>query len=262
MSLLYRDANGNETHIAGLDGAAQLVPSVTYYQTGSINMAVTMPDGLPAGDFFSYDVVFTNPMPDTDYVVSAEFENAGGNRTWGLITVMYKTTTGFRLFVRNADFKDKITLTSSELILWKAFKLVTTDIVASNEAAIANLQNSKQNALPINYYASGNFNKPAGTYLSGTDDIHFFDFTPTENGIYTIRATGYFTPNTQAYILFGVKNESYQQQLVPPTGLWLEFETTIVIPANVTVSIVSNDYSSKTVTWAIANSNYKIIRVR
>lgn len=132
MSLKYRDSQGNETPIAGLNGTSgELVPSVSLYQTGTI----TMTEDIAVGDFALYPVTFDTPMPDTDYVVSADFSITGGHRTFGLISCMNKTVNGFSLYVRNTDAVE-LPITA-DTIVWQAFKLMTDTAHEADAAAIA-----------------------------------------------------------------------------------------------------------------------------
>lgn len=132
MSLKYRDSQGTETPVAGLNGTSgELVPSVSLYQSGTI----MMPEDIAVNAFASYIVTFTTPMPDTDYVATVDFSNSAGHRTYGLISCMNKTVNGFTIFIRNIDTAE-LPITA-DTIVWQAFKLMTDTVHEADAAHIA-----------------------------------------------------------------------------------------------------------------------------
>ena len=73
MSLLFRNGQGKESPIAGLNGTSgELVPSVSMYQTGSFGVAA-----LPAGGYTnSGEISLQTPFPDTDYIITFDFAHS------------------------------------------------------------------------------------------------------------------------------------------------------------------------------------------
>lgn len=131
MSLLYRNSNGVETPVSGLNGSSgELVPSASYFQTGSISLAAQAADTETL-----YSVIFDTPMPDADYVVY--FSRSTSTRV--ILVVNVKTTTGFRFYARNITSAGE----SAYSVQWQAFKLMTDENRALDEAAI------EQNATDI-----------------------------------------------------------------------------------------------------------------
>ena len=129
MSLKYRDVTGKETPIAGLNGlSGELVPSVSYYQSGE----VTVPS-IEANGYWLTTVTFSSAMPDTDYVVVADYTATGGSRTFAIVSNLGKTTTGCNISVRNTTSAS----IEAGTIAWQAFKLMTDESRAIDEQAIA-----------------------------------------------------------------------------------------------------------------------------
>ena len=131
MSLKYRDVNGVETSIAGMNGlSGELVPSVSYYQKG--NFTIT---SQASGAVKNNAVTFSTPMPDADYVVVATTSQGAECR----LDVRGKTTTGFNIQTYNMSSNTAPTVT----VQWQAFKLMTDESRVLDEAAI------EQNAADI-----------------------------------------------------------------------------------------------------------------
>jgi len=148
MSLKFRDSSGVETPVAGLNGTSgELVPSVSLYQSGTAN--ISMPNTSELTDLFTKTVTFDTPFDDTDYVLNVdqcEISEAEINRVYN------KTTTGFTVAVM---YNRKLTAVPSYNVTarlpWQAFKLMTDESRALDEAAIAqntsdisDLQDDKQ----------------------------------------------------------------------------------------------------------------------
>lgn len=130
MSVRYRDKDGNETLVAGMGRSGELVPSVSYYQTG----VQTVP-ALGANARKDITVTLTTPMPDTDYIVyCVDISGGGGSRfVFSCVTDTQKTTTSFRVSVFNAGEASTVDYTFQ----WYAIKLMTDESRALDEAAIA-----------------------------------------------------------------------------------------------------------------------------
>lgn len=128
MSLKYRNANGLETPVAGLNGTSgELVPSVALMQSGTTNLpqqnAHSQTDNLTA--------TFTTPMPDTDYTVV--FDTLTGNQGYRVLQLRNKTVNGFTFSAFNAD----VGVATATSIKWTAFKLMTDTIHQADAAHIS-----------------------------------------------------------------------------------------------------------------------------
>ena len=125
MSLKYRNGQGVESPISGLNGTSgELIPSVSYYQQGqSETTSVEANVGKPI------TITFSTPMPDADYVVAL-----GNFAEYCYFSINDKATSGFKVYVRpttsSANFK----------FSWQAFKLMTEESIALDEQAIADIQ--------------------------------------------------------------------------------------------------------------------------
>lgn len=125
MSLQYRSSDGTETPVAGLAPAGQLVPSVSLYQSGTTAFEV-----IGAFENASENVVFQTPMPDTDYEVSLSISNS----IFVGLSIDNKTVNGFRVYAyRPVDEATPI----APIVKWTAFKLMTNEDRALDEAKIA-----------------------------------------------------------------------------------------------------------------------------
>ena len=154
MSMKYRDANGVETPVAGLNGTSgELVPSVSHYQTGYLNFS-NLTNGFEdvtvldiENQSVQYRVVFGTPMPDTDYVVVVDVHNTNLQVE---VASADKTVNGFIVTVRNlvatmradrGETTDGFTFgLSDNYFNWTAFKLMTDESRAFDEQAIADIQ--------------------------------------------------------------------------------------------------------------------------
>ena len=95
MSLKYRDWQGNETPVAGLNGTSgELVPSVSLVQSGTVNFS------CGADSWTTVDVTFATPMPDTDYLVNTD---SGETAYVHVQVATVKRTTGFTMIIWNRD---------------------------------------------------------------------------------------------------------------------------------------------------------------
>lgn len=129
MSLKFRNQNGVETPVAGLNGTSgELVPSVSMYQTGSFEV-----DSLPAGGYTTSGVIsLQTPFPDTDYIITFDFAHSS------LIAgAIQKSASNFKVTIGNIDPNGG---TGASVCYWKAYKLMTNEDRALDEQAIADLQ--------------------------------------------------------------------------------------------------------------------------
>lgn len=131
MSLKFRNQNGVETPVAGLNGTSgELVPSVSLYQSGS---KLSDTDNWVPGDSGVFSITFSTPMPDADYDVILGIDTPEIN-----VSVAYdKTVNGFKAKVENVS---SVTYAGRIEIYWQAFKLMTDESRALDEQAIADLQ--------------------------------------------------------------------------------------------------------------------------
>lgn len=144
MSLKYRSSNGAETTVAGLAPAGQLVPSVSLYQSG------TYTGSLPVG-YSQNTVIFSEAMPDTDYIVTL---STGGSYGSLLLQVLSKTKSGFVFSALNENAGQL----SSPEIKWQAFKLMTNEDRALDEARIEqNTTNFAPAFSEVTSYAVGDY---------------------------------------------------------------------------------------------------------
>ena len=145
MSLKYRDSQGVETHVAGLNGkSGSLVPSVSLYQKGQVNFS------CDANQWCTVDITLNSPMPDNDYVVVMD----SGNTAYVHVqNITYKTTTGFTAIVWNRD-----ALSGTGIIKWQAFKLMTDEVTALDETKIEqNTANFANEFSATSSYSVGDF---------------------------------------------------------------------------------------------------------
>ena len=130
MSMKYRDANGVETPVAGLNGTSgELVPSVSYYQSGNKTSDTT---SWSTGETGTFSVNLSENMPNADYIVVPTLSVVGVSAI-----VHAKTVNSFRVTVRNDRAE---TITQAITLYWQAFKLMTDENRALDEQAIADIQ--------------------------------------------------------------------------------------------------------------------------
>ena len=130
MSMLFRDANGVEHPVAGLNGTSgELVPSVSHYQSGNKTSDTT---SWSTGETGTFSINLSENMPDADYVVVPTLNVAGVSAI-----VHAKTANSFRVTVRNDRAE---TIAQAITLYWQAFKLMTDESRALDEQAIADIQ--------------------------------------------------------------------------------------------------------------------------
>lgn len=155
MSLKFRNSQGVETPVAGLNGTSgELVPSVALQQSGTATIAMLSTSELT--DLFTKTVTFDTPFDDTDYVLNVdqcEVSEAEINRVYD------KTTTGFTVVVM---YNRKLTKVPSynvtARIPWQAFKLMTDEVHEADAAHIAqNTANFAPAFSEVTSYAVGDY---------------------------------------------------------------------------------------------------------
>ena len=126
MSLGQISPSGAKVPIAGLNGlSGELVPSVSYYQKGTVAVPETAVNG-----YGTIQVTFGTAMPDTDYVVALGY---GATTVAGMTyTVASKSKTGFVFVYTNTGLGTE----NSHQMAWQAFKLMTSEQTALDEAQI------------------------------------------------------------------------------------------------------------------------------
>lgn len=145
MSLKYRDSQGNETPVAGLNGTSgELVPSVALQQSGSTSITV-----LANGRSNTVHVALTNAMPDGNYEVVIDNDMGAEIFT----SVRNKTESGFDIIGTNYS-SDSVTSSLS----WTAFKLMTDEV---HEADSVHISQNTANFAPafseVTSYAVGDY---------------------------------------------------------------------------------------------------------
>ena len=153
MSLLYRNYQGNETPISGLNGTSgELVPSVALYQSGT----VTVPASENAYEVLG--VTFSTPMPDNDYVVVLSINGASGvnwHNKCEFVSYENKTATGFTIAIGKPNDQS---IEVGTTIKWQAFKLMTDEDRALDEEHIAqNTANFAPNFSATASYSVGDY---------------------------------------------------------------------------------------------------------
>lgn len=147
MSLRYRNNQGTETPVAGLNGTSgELVPSVALYQTGSFEV-----DSLPAGGYTNSGVItLQTPFPDTDYIITLDFAHSS------LVAgVIQKTVSNFKVTIGNIDPNGG---TGASVCYWKAYKLMTDTVHQADSAHIAqNTANFAPAFSEVTSYAVGDY---------------------------------------------------------------------------------------------------------
>ena len=202
MSLKYRNASGVETPVAGLNGTSgELVPSVALKQSG----AVSVPS-LDVQAETSIHATFTTPMPDADYEVSTE--ESGGS--WGrIISIVDKTASGFSMRFLNCSGS----IMTASTVKWTAFKLITDESRALDEAAIA--QNTSDIANKCLKY----------TQLTSSDNINNI-IAPGNYGGYNgdgVGGTFPYSGNSQFAILVTQAREYVYQLLQAGEALYMRY---------------------------------------
>ena len=148
MSLKFRNSQGIETPVAGLNGTSgELVPSVALKQSGTKTSDAT---SWASGESGTFTVTLSTAMPDADYVVNVTLDNTA----FGYY-VHTKTTTSFRVTVTN---NSSSTYASAVTLTWTAFKLMTDTV---HEADAAHISQNTANFAPafseVTSYAVGDY---------------------------------------------------------------------------------------------------------
>ena len=127
MSLGQISRTGAKVPIAGLNGlSGELVPSVSYYQSGSKTSDTT---SWGTGETGTFSINLSENMPDTDYIVVPTLNVVGVS-----VIVHAKAVNSFKATVRNDRAE---TIAQAITLSWQAFKLMTDESRALDEAAIA-----------------------------------------------------------------------------------------------------------------------------
>ena len=155
MSLKYRDSQGNETPVAGLNGTSgELVPSTALMKSGVAS--VSMPNTSSLDQLFTVQVTFDTPFEDANYVLNVdqcEVSEAEINR------VFDKTASGFYIAVMYN--RQRTTVPSYNVtarIPWQAFKLMTDEVREADSAHIAqNTANFAPAFSEVTSYAVGDY---------------------------------------------------------------------------------------------------------
>ena len=145
MGILFRNSQGIETPVAGLAPAGQLVPSVSLYQNGSTTAVTILANSKTDGR-----ITFTDVMPDVNYQVILATNGTEGGITY---SVWNKDVYGFNYTIVNNNNLDL-----SISLQWTAFKLMTDEVTALDEAKIEqNTKNIAPNFSATSSYAVGDF---------------------------------------------------------------------------------------------------------
>lgn len=121
MSMKFRDKDGNETLIAGMGRSGELVPSVSYYQSGTASFS-----DLTTQATETITVTLDTAMPDSDYVVVLNVANGVG------YVVTSKSESALTVRLQNL----RTSTVSAGSFTWQAFKLMTDESRALDEAQI------------------------------------------------------------------------------------------------------------------------------
>lgn len=147
MSLRYRNSQGTETPVAGLNGTSgELVPSVASIRTGNALFS-TVSTGTS-----SYSVTFATPIEDISECGISVWMATGITKV--LATAYHLTTTGFEVTIRNDN---SFTLDSCRLY-YCVFKLMTDTVHQADAAHIAqNTANFAPAFSEVTSYAVGDY---------------------------------------------------------------------------------------------------------
>lgn len=135
MSLLYRDNNGNETPVSGLNGlSGEVVYGASTVRTGTVTITAK------ETAYGTYGVTFAEPMPDDDYVVNLSISGlSGGNWHNKTFNVSYenKTKNGFVICVGKPN---DTAIEAGVIVKYTAFKLFTVEGLSDLESNVTELQ--------------------------------------------------------------------------------------------------------------------------
>lgn len=170
----------------------ELVPSVSYYQKGTLNVS-----SLEASASTTIDVTLPTAMPDADYIVVYRWVNADiGNMCY----TKRISASGFTIEVVNVN---DTAYQGTAILAWQAFKLMTDESRALDEQAI------QQNTSDIADLSAYTY-----TRLTSTDNIDSI-ITPGNYGGYNgdnIGGTFPYTGNGQ-FAITVVKARDYVYQI-------------------------------------------------
>ena len=113
MVLVKNSTTGEWEQVAG-NGRAE-------YGASTVRTGTIITDEIGIGSFALFTITFDTPMPDSDYRITWDWNTAGGNITFAIVTITEKTANGFRLYVRNSDVTANPL--TSHVLTWYAFKL-------------------------------------------------------------------------------------------------------------------------------------------
>ena len=170
MSLRYRSGSGVETILAGLTPGGDIEFGAVAERSGSF----TITDIAVGGDK-AFDVIFSEPMPDTDYTIV--FEQLTSTCLCS-VTNNTKTVNGFQIKCRNL-VDTVMTCTGS----YRAFKTYTVQHAEQNAEDIANIKSMiPANASTANKLATSSDVTSLSTEVDGRlDDLE--DVVPTSASI-------------------------------------------------------------------------------
>jgi len=126
---MFGKVNKTTGAVSEIAGLGELVPSVSLYQKGR----VTATD-ISAGGYVTKDISFANAMPDTDYIVVINNASNG----YMSVDIVNKTTSGFTAFIYNRA----TSVIDTGTFDWRAFKLMTDQQTALDEAQIVKNKNN------------------------------------------------------------------------------------------------------------------------
>lgn len=209
MSLKYRDKNGALTVLAGLTPGGNLEAGAVAERSGSFSIT-----DIAVGGDKAFDVVFSEPMPDTDYTIV--FEQLTSTCLCS-VTNNTKTVNGFQIKCRNlldtvksctgsyrafktytvqhaeqnasdiADIKAKIPSIASS-----SNKLATSNELSSLGTAIDGRLDALEDTIPSSASLQNQLITETGltTALQGKQDTLTFDDTPTEDSSNPVTSDG------------------------------------------------------------------------
>ncbi len=264
MSLKYRNQNGVETPVAGLNGTSgELVPSTIYKQSGTLSITGMGSSTDKKGEDFP--VTFSTPMPDADYEVTLTNDNY--LNCW--VKNASKTVNGFTVRCANYAMTNG---TGNASVTWTAFKLIANEDRELDEQAIAALQAvvpsdaSSSNKLVDNNRFSGivsnvdcNTLTTAGIYSTAGANI-------PESGFWFMVVVNYAYINATKYIMqiaYSVAdtNKNYRRVSSDGGSTWSAWNR--IITQNLITSSVTNGSTAPVTSGGVYNSivKSKIIRV-
>jgi len=133
MSIRYRSQDGIETIVSGLTPGGDIEAGAVAFREGTVEFAAT-----GSASYSDATVTFSDPMPDTDYVVTfIPAEGAYEFRVIPAIIAGSKTVTGFKCRCYNNDAS---TGRNYVIYHYTAFKLYTVQHAAQNAEDIANIK--------------------------------------------------------------------------------------------------------------------------